>query len=349
MKRTWLFLTLILGTTQLWGQDWRWEMDFGFRFDNREYANTSLSPSLTHFGITAAPRIGWTWSEGHSLLTGISLQQQFGQSDPALQTELQLYYQYEQADFQVQAGCFPSLKRSGDYPTAFLDEALFFDTTYEGLRLNWHYLPTGSLEFITDWYGYRNEFSRERFRLLIYGKQALYGSLYAAFPFMLHHYADSDRIRGVVDNIWIYPHIGMGLPAGALDLDLQLGWMKTFQNDRRQQKGYLNPGGFQTTLSLRWKSLGVRNTLYLGKNLLPYYAVNDASGSPYGTDLYFGNLFYRTTGGYYDAVEFSWEPNIDRRQLVHLQIRSVHHFTREGTAWQQLITLLVNFGAPFHP
>lgn len=342
MKKFFCLLLLLLSSTA-WSQGFLWEMDFGFRFDNREYANSTLAPSLTHFGVIAAPRIGYSWDEGSTLFAGVDLQQQFGMPVPALEAGVLLYYQYKNERLEAQAGIFPRNKMTGDYPHAFFDEAQFFDTTLEGLRLHYAYGPGGLLEFITDWNGCKYEHSRERFRIQIYGKQS-FGAFYVAVPFLLHHYANSDYVRGVVDNLWLYPHLGWNNAYEDWEWDTKLGWLKTFQNDRRQGRGYTNPGGFQAEVAVSYKSLKLLNTLYLGKNLLPYYTTSDASGQPYASDLYLGNPFYRTTTGFYDQLEIRWEPV--HTEKMQLALRSVHHFTGKESGWQQLVSLTIQFSSP---
>ncbi|MBR5249971.1 MAG: hypothetical protein IKV28_05240 [Bacteroidales bacterium] len=336
MQRFLLILLGILCPIILQAQSLIGELDFAFRFDNREYANTRLAPSDTYFGITAAPRLGWSWQQGHSLMIGADLLKRFGKPEPAIESAWLLYYQFENEDFQTQAGIFPRNKQTGDYPNAFFDELQFFDTAIEGLRLNWNYHPNGKIEFITDWTGCKWEATRESFRIYAYGRQT-FGNFYIAFPFLMHHYANSDYVRGVVDNIWIYPHAGWFFEE--YNLDLRFGWLKTFQNDRRQGKGYLNPGGIQIEVTYQWHSLGVHNTLYLGKNLLPYYETTDEAGIAYADHLYLGNPFYRTEKGVYDQLELFWAPKISKS--VQLKIRSIHHFTREKGGWQQLVSLFI--------
>lgn len=335
-------LTWLVSSQNTQGQGFLWEMDFAFRFDNREYAHSTLAPSLTHFGVAAAPRIGYSWNEGHTLFAGADLQQPFGMPGQALQANWLMYYEFQGDALQAQAGIFPRNKISGDYPHAFFDESQFFDTALEGLRLHYAYRPDGFLEFVTDWNGCKYEHSRERFRIFMYGKQS-FGEFFIAVPFLLHHYANSDYVRGVVDNIWIYPHLGWHRDAGNWQVEGRLGWLKTFQNDRRQGKGYTNPGGLQAELSVQYGSLKCLNSLYFGENLLPYYQTLDAGGNAYADRLYLGNAFYRTNTGFYDQLELRWEPI--RSETFQLAIRSIHHFTGKESGWQQLVTLQVNLSS----
>lgn len=334
-----LALLLPAGRT-LSAQRLLWETDFAFRFDNREYAGMDIEPSRTNFGIVLSPRIGLGWGNGHALYAGADIDKYFGKNHPSYEADILFYYQFDSPHFSANAGLFPWKRLKGEYPKAFFDDSLFFDTSIEGTLLQYRDRNTLA-EFAADWTGCVYRENRERFRLYAYARRE-FGPFYAAAAFMMHHYAGSEYVAGVVDNIWLYPYAGIDLaryiPLDALDL--RAGWLQTFQNDRIQEKGYFNPGGFQAEIRLAWHGVGLYNTLYLGPGLLPYFDSPDAAGNRYGRDLYLGSLFYRTDSGCYNRLEAYWEPRIDERMT--LRISSVHHFDGRNWGWQQLITLLVN-------
>ena len=62
----------------------------------------------------------------------------------------------------------------------------------------------------------------------------------------MYHHAGSETVRGVVDNILIYPFAGADfthyLPQFSA-LYFQVGWLQTFQNDRAYVGRYVTPGG----------------------------------------------------------------------------------------------------------
>ena len=136
-----------------------YDVDFGFRFDNREYDRSSFSPSMTIFGARITPSAGLQIQDSgtsvHKLLIGIDIMKDFGASpvpagslEPATATsadgsdlaaapdetssslsnwdlfrELIFYYKWEKSfartDMTLAAGIFPRKEMEGRYSTAF--------------------------------------------------------------------------------------------------------------------------------------------------------------------------------------------------------------------------------------
>lgn len=318
-----------------------WDVDFKFGFDNREYASLTTSPSGTMFGAILSPKIGLGFGKGHSLYAGVDVDRYFGRTSPTLEFDYLLYYQYDGKHFSANAGSFPLKRLRGYYPKAFFDEHLFFDGNIEGLLLSYE-SKWWRIEGSLDWLGCVDWETRERFSVYSYGQSGA-PWLNFSYSFMMTHYAGSDRVGGVVDNVWIYPHAESDLSEflpDRMNLKLRAGWIQTYQNDRVREAGPVMPGGFQGEVSFGCYGFGISNVIYLGGNLMPYYYTCDAIGVQYGSDLYSGDLFYSTDSGVYNRLEISYQ--YDFKNFLHLKVASVHHYDGYGWGWQQLVQLTVN-------
>ena len=70
--------------------------------------------------------------------------------------------------------------------------------------------------------------------------------------------------------------------------------------------------------------------MFYGQDMMPYYNNYDNAGLKYGTDLYYGDPFYRihddgrTGMGLYDRLEVYYEPKIC--DFLKLRISALFHF-----------------------
>ena len=127
---------------------------------------------------------------------------------------------------------------------------------------------------------------------------------------------------------------------GLEKLSLQVGWLQAFQNDRKYVGEYVTPGGAQIELKVQMWKLGIFNTLYAGKNLMPYYVADPSLD--YGPGLYWGEPWYRTENNIYDRLEIYWEPI--RNDIMKLRVASVHHFDGKKWGWQQKVLFSIDLG-----
>lgn len=343
MRKVFLFsaIVFIFIPTVMSAQKLLWDVDFRFGFDNREYESLTTSPSGTMFGAVLSPKVGLGFGEGHSIYAGVDVDKYFGKDNPPLFFDWLLYYQYDGEHFKANAGSFPRKRMKGYYPEAFFDEHYFFDGNIEGALLSYE-RKWWRIEGIVDWVGCVDWETRERFSVYSSG---LFGApwLNFSYAFMMTHYAGSERVGGVVDNVWIYPHAAADLTEfmpRRMKMGIRAGWIQTFQNNRVSGDGYVLPGGFQGEVSLEYFGFGIRNTVYAGENLMPFYHTEDAIGIAYGSDLYYGDLFYSTDSGIYDRLEISY--HYDFKDFLRLKVASVHHYDGYGWGWQQLVQLTVN-------
>ena len=148
----------------------------------------------------------------------------------------------------------------------------------------------------------------------------------------MYHFANSQQVKGLVDNILLNPYARLDL-AEKLDLQtfsITLGWLQALQHNRKHVGHYVCPGGGHLDVEARKWDVAVRNTAFIGADIMPYYNNFDEGGFKYGSELYLGSPFYRihddnTPGtGLYDRLEVCYEPSIGR--YVKIKVAAVFHF-----------------------
>lgn len=324
-------------------QELVWDASFRSFFDNREYKSEFAIPQ-TIFAARVAPELGvrWAGAKGsNSLMIGIDLLADFGAKKFDSGSEPFVYYQYVSQKFKAATGVIPRRKVMGDYSGAFFSDSIkYYDTNIDGLLLQ-YIGGRGYVEFGADWHSKITDDRREKF-LLFSASRLNFGIAYVGLHLSMYHHAGTFLEDGVVDNILVYPHAGVDL-AGLTGLDkfnVKAGWLNAFQNDRKYVGKYVTPGGVQIELNVEKWNFGIDNTFYAGDNLMPYY-VAPIGGLDYGSGLYWGEPFYRTSC-VYNRLEVYWAPI--RTEMMDLRVSTVHHHDGRIWNWQQKITFSVQFG-----
>lgn len=330
-------------------QEFVWNADFDFRFDNREYGDPSkmVAPSGTLFGANLRPEAGLGWGYGHRLMLGTTIPADMGSENFMGTPELLAYYAYDGKLFRPALGLFPRSRLMGRYSNAFFSESYrFYRPSVEGMLVQYvkrHWF----VELACDWNGLRSPTRREMFTILFAG-EARRGLSYAGYTATLHHHAASDTARGVVDNGLAALYVGIDLSSlwYGVEFRAHLSYLQAYQNDRLHIGTPVMPNGVEFDLMMSRDGVGLHNTFYKGKDLMPYWDLpyEDAAGHSYGESLYAGDPFYRVgNSGFYNRLEFYWEPEM--KDGLTLRISSVHHFDGDHWGWQQVIALSVNIGS----
>ena len=369
-----------------------YDVNFEMNFDNRE--NTSdLSPSMTVFGARLTPEIGIGVTQGngtlHRVMLGVDIMKDFGRGPDAspdglvpgnkgyanadLFKEMTMYYRMDRrmgkTDFSLTAGIFPKrFSMSREYSPAFISDSLkFYDNNYEGLLLSFS-RPKSCYEVGCDWMGMFGRYERERFMLFSHGRSQILSWLSLGYTAYMYHYACSSTVDGVVDNILLNPWICLdAAPVVPLQqLSLTVGWLQGAQQDRLNVGEYVFPFGAEFTFNVRKWNVGLRNRLFLGRDMMPYYDSRDAGGYKYGNSLYWGDPFYRLFSGndsrfagagssddamplydrsrsigIYNRLEAYYEPRI--ADFLYLKVGLVAHFLEAGYAgFHQQVSLIFN-------
>ena len=369
-----------------------YDVNFEMNFDNRE--NTSdLSPSMTVFGARLTPEIGIGVTQGngtrHRVMLGVDIMKDFGRGPDAspdglvpgnkgyanadLFKEMTMYYRMDRrmgkTDFSLTAGIFPKrFSMSREYSPAFISDSLkFYDNNYEGLLLSFS-RPKSCYEVGCDWMGMFGRYERERFMLFSHGRSQILSWLSLGYTAYMYHYACSSTVDGVVDNILLNPWICLdAAPVVPLQqLSLTVSWLQGAQQDRLNVGEYVFPFGAEFTFDVRKWNVGLRNRLFVGRDMMPYYDSRDAGGYKYGNSLYWGDPFYRLFSGndsrfagagssddamplydrsrsigIYNRLEAYYEPRI--ADFLYLKVGLVAHFLEAGYAgFHQQVSLIFN-------
>lgn len=350
-----------------------YDVDFEMRFDNREFSQSAFTPSMTIFGARLTPSVGLALSESngaeHRLMAGVDIMKDFGASpiselvaggktdetlfrlnNLGLFRELTLYYNFHKTlaktDMEIYAGIFPRSVMEGSWSQAmFSDSLVFYDNNLEGLLLKFR-RPQAYFEVGCDWMGQYGTARREKFMIFTAGEGKVLPFMSLGYAGYMLHYANSRKVKGLVDNILINPYarFEFGSGIGLQVLSFRLGWLQAMQRDRRFVGAFVFPFGGEFDQEVRNWNVGIRNRMFFGYDMMPYYNNVDEAGLMYGSDLYFGDPFYRvhddgTAGsGFYDRLEVYYEPKIAK--YLSLKVSALFHFHGIGySGCQQMIGL----------
>ena len=333
-----------------------YDVKFDMDFDNREFAKNKFSPSMTIFGARITPSVGVSVKQSggisHKVMLGVDAMKNFGSPDDStLKEEMTLYYilekKAEKTAFSLQAGVFPRSSMEAYYSEAFFSDSLkFYDNNLEGVLLKLR-RPKAYFELGCDWMGQYGRNNRERFMVFSGGSGKIFPFLEYGYAAYMYHYANSVKVKGVVDNFLLNPYLRFDFAkmTGLQALSLRAGWLQTMQNDRKNLGHYMFSGGADVELDVRYWNFGVRNNFYFGKTLMPLYHIKDTSGMSYSNNLYFGDPFFRVNddgtygAGFYNRAEAYYSLNLN--EYLKLRATAAFHFNHTGyLGCQQMLRLV---------
>ena len=376
--RRYIFILLVLLSASAMATEkpkvsFAYDLDFEMNFDNREFAKSRFTPSMTIFGARVTPAVGLSVAEQdgtqHRLMAGVDVMKDFGASPVSeliaggqtaetarnlnnlgLFREVSLYYnlrkKVSKVDMELYAGIFPRSAMGGSYSQAFFSDSLkFYDNNLEGLLLKFR-RPKAYFEVGCDWMGQYGTARRERFMIFTAGEGKVLPFMSLGYAGYMLHYANSVQAKGLVDNILLNPYACFELAeySGLQKLSFRLGWLQAIQRDRAYEGGFVYPFGGEFDQEVRNWNVGIHNKMFYGTDMMPYYNNFDNAGLMYGAQLYFGDPFYRvhddgaTGAGFYDRLEVYYEPKLS--DWLDLRVSAVFHFN--GTRYsgcQQMIGL----------
>jgi len=345
-----------------------WDINYLSEFNNGEYdisdgryisSGTIAAARLTPFiGLQTGSRE----TGRHRVVAGIDIIKDFGsystsESDNAdnwdLFKEITLYYRYDRArgknTFTAAAGVFPRALCEGEYDTAILSDAnRIYDSNVEGILMQCHFGRGGLTEVILDWNGKFGTVRREEFNVMTAGNIPLSRHISFCWQGMLHHYANSETVVGVVDDNLVNPYFKLDLadkfhldpPFSVRTLSLSAGAFLGYHRDRRYEE-CLTPVGLYVGAEAGIGNFGIKNMYHRGGNIVPYYDSMDASGMQYADNLYMRSLMWRQLDEKdksYDRLELYWQPKLGK--YTSLKISTVAHFHHSFSGWQQIATLI---------
>lgn len=341
MKRLLTLISLLLTAVHLQAgpnDKVRAAYDIGFEmnFDNREYYKSDFSTSMTIFAARLTPSIGLALGKEHKVMVGVDAVKDFGSGKDNVKGETLIYYALDKkirnTGLELYAGIFPRKASEGTYSQAFFSDSLrFYDSNLEGLLLKFH-RPKAYFELGCDWMGQYGDNRRERFMVFSSGEGKVAPCLSLGYDGYMYHFASSEQVKGVVDNILVNPYVSLDLGGriGPNTFSVRLGWLQALQNDRRNVGRYVRPGGGELDIVVMNWNIGIRNSLFIGTDMMPYYNRPDAGGIKYGSQLYFGDPFYRVHDdqdggiGTYDRLEVFWTPKLGK--YLDISVGARFHF-----------------------
>ncbi len=324
----------VLGLPKVSAQEFKWAFRFDTRFDDREFdpiKREGAVGSATYFSVRLTPVVGIGWNENHSVMVGGSFTFDMGAPLDKRTPELLLYYNFHNPRYGAYAGKFERRKLIGAYSRAiYAGGHYFYDDVIDGFALQ--YTPGASyMELVLDWDGMQSATTRESFRILSAGEFNPENRHWArwftaGYSLDVYHLASSaEATEGVVDHILVEPWVGAAFHRlGDIWLDklsLKVGWVQSFDRERRGENVWKTPGGPMVDLTIEKKRVGIRSRLYTGDHQLPFWY-------EYGSRIYKGDPMYAVFDGFYNFTQVYWRPQLTKG--VRLDLDMGFHFDRSG-------------------
>ncbi len=362
MKKLIYILLILLASTASAAEKpklfFAYDLDFEMRFDNREFAQSRFTESMTIFGARLTPQVGLALMEengtGHRLMAGIDVMKDFGSGkDLDLFRELSLYYNFSRkiskTQMEIYAGIFPRKVMGGAWSQAFFSDSLaFYDNNLEGILMKFT-RPQSYFEVGCDWMGQYGQDRREKFMIFTAGEGKVLDFLTLGYSGYMLHYANSVKAKGLVDNILLNPYASfdLGHMTDFQTLSFRIGWLQAMQRDRAYVGSFVYPFGGEFDQEIRRWNVGIHNRMFYGQDMMPYYNQVDNAGLKYGPSLYFGDPFYRlhddgrSGPGFYDRLEVYYEPDLGKYLTIRVSALFHVHGTRFSGS-QQMVTVRFN-------
>ena len=351
MKKLFLSVLTLCAALSLAAQKLTPEVGVQFQglFVNDEFdaSDQRLMASGTLGAARLFPYAGVSFGGHHGLYAGVDVVQDFGVFPQKPSAEVAFWYEFQKEHFNLYAGLVPYAKLVGNYSSAiWSDASSFYDGIFDGLMLQGVY-ERSYWEVMLDWCGKYGEDTREQFA--IYSAADLWFNSWLSFSWegSFHHYACSEKQKGVVDDHLFHPYFKFDFSGftGLDKFELHTGAMAGYHVDRLfDRKAF--PLGADVVLDLQKWGFGLRNEFYYGGSQCPFYQLTDDIGEVYADNLYSRSSIWQITPdgtpGYYDRVDAYWEKDFFDEK-VSLGVRVVAHFAQGGfQGWQQLLSATVN-------
>lgn len=345
MKRLRLsILALVYVVAGISAQEVVWSVDFNTIFDNRE-GDSKVADAKTFFLTQLSPEIGLSLlNGGHTVAGGIVWTQPIGCEWEGYRISPTLYYQYCDNGLQGFLGMFPREKLYRPLPDYIWNDSVYYvqrNIRGAGLVSAGRH---GFIQALLDWRGMQTKTQREAFNVIAMGEwyKSDESPLSLGGLLMINHLAlreNAPEDEGVVDNILYNPYIGVRFEKWLPSLKefyVKSGVLGSISRDRKGENRWKVPAGFWLDITFRWKWIGVREELYAGSPLFPFYHKYGAlldQGEPY-----FSSDFYSRTEvkGY-----------IIDKSFVTLKASLDFHVTSTDFIFYQRLILNINFDGGF--
>ncbi len=309
-------LLLLVCSSAVSAQTFLYNVEALSYFDNREYKNEYVH-SRTLFGFRLSPEVGVGFSDKadghHRLMGGVHYNQPIGNNLKSAYFTPTIYYEYARKRLTMSLGAVPFTHMKQSLPDYLqYDSLTYMRPNIQGALIQYQ-APKFTGEVFCDWRSIQTETQREAFRIVLMA-QYHPGMFYFGGNLQINHLASTTIIKqGVCDDIMVNPFVGLDftrlLPLDSLSL--QVGYILAYAWDRVREENPSFPGGIHVDLTARWKRLGLHNTLYAGKNIMPLY--NSVGALLYQGDPLYQDPFHDRLDIYFCIVRhpavscyFSW-------------------------------------------
>lgn len=280
--------------------DLYWNIDMQAVFDNRE-GDTQYAVDKTYFQTRLAPEIGVSlYDDRHRVAGGVVWTQPIGSEWDGYRLSPTLYYRYQHKGIRFAMGMFGKDMLYADMPNYIWNDSVnYAQRNIRGAMFGYRN-GKGYFQAFIDWRGMQTEKQREAFNIIASGeRQYKSGKFMWGGLVMMNHLA-KDLIHKeeqfVVDNFAYNAYLGINLAEmikSPLDsCTFRVGVLGGLTRDR-EIKSWKTPVGFWADIDMRWKFLELKNTLYAGGTLFPYY-------STFGAMLDLGEPYY--SASFYDRA-----------------------------------------------
>jgi len=356
-----------------------YDVNFEYYFSNDEFGldYQPFMQSGTYNSARLSPYIGVGFTQSskvsHRVMAGIDVLKNMGEYPVGnndshvwnwdLFQEITLWYDIEakldrRTTLKGYVGSFPRRfsafgRNDRTVSDAFLtDSWKFQDNNVDGFLVNVQ-RPHAYAELGLDWAGKFGQDRREELKFFSYGKGDLTSWLSLGWAFKGHHYSWALNYGNVVDDILASPFVEFNLKGlfrkEPQAFSVTLNYLHALQQDRMYGTGMESYVGGQLGVNLCNWNVGLRNDLYYGMDLMPYFQRRALEGGIYGERLYHGNPFYRagyvlrgslSESAFYDRLEAYYQPHIS--DFLDIRVSLIARFAGGFQGWQQQISLVFN-------
>lgn len=330
MKRS-ILLFLVIFSSSVYAQEYRWGVGLKYFFDNTEYGQLSFIDSETMNGIWLNPMGSLVWGDKYSINVGVNLLKIPGMGKTIDKVDVMMYYQYKSSGFLFRAGSFPRSEVLENYNNFFFKDSVNnFIPLMQGL-----FCQIGSnrnfFNMWLDWTGYATPKKHEHFFVGLSGKISK-GLFFADFQSYMFHYSNTRPAtpgEGVCENLQLQATAGLeyGEEGGFKGL-IAAGTLIGYERDRRFENKLYKPAGFVARGDAEKWGIGTKNTLYTGE---PRMRLADT----FGGNLYWGTQFLRVR----TYVKSEWYVRLVESDFVKVLLSYNLHFVEGKVLSQQMLTV----------
>lgn len=273
-------------------QQLTWSLDFNTIFDNSE-GDDKYTPAETIFQTRLSPEIGISLLNGtHNISGGVTWIQPIGDGWKDNKFCPTLYYRFNSPLWKFSMGMFPRTQLIEAWPGAFWsDKMVYNEPNIRGAMVQYT-RANGYFEFFVDWRQMQSEVQREAFNINFAGNWSPKNKMFMlGGHLMMNHLAkqkNPPEDQCLCDNFLVNPYMGLNLAKKVSALDsftVKAGMMMAVDRDREYSNWDVQKGAWAEVVA-QWKFLGIKNTLYAGQRLMPYY-------TKFGPQLDLGDPFYQ--------------------------------------------------------